>query len=134
MLIALALAATLGVVNPAVTQATIAQTICVHGWTKTVRPPASFTNHLKASQVAPGTDLHATEEDHVMPLELGGAPRDPDNLRPQPWAGPAGAHAKDAEETRLAREVCAGALTLEQGRDEMRAWIVAHNPYGATAP
>ena len=33
--------------NPAVTQETIGNTICVFGWTKTVRPPVSFTNRVK---------------------------------------------------------------------------------------
>lgn len=32
-----------GVTNPDVTQATIDKTICVPGWTKTIRPPASYT-------------------------------------------------------------------------------------------
>ena len=36
-----------GVVNPDVTQATIAATICRRGWTRTIRPPVSYTNELK---------------------------------------------------------------------------------------
>jgi hypothetical protein len=36
-----------GVINPEVTQANIQQTICVKGWTTTIRPPASYTNSLK---------------------------------------------------------------------------------------
>jgi len=35
-----------------VTQATIATTICKSGWTKTIRPPASYTNALKKEQLA----------------------------------------------------------------------------------
>src|ERR1700686_2489678 len=38
--------------NPAVTQATIATTICVSGWTATVRPPSSYTSSLKIEQLA----------------------------------------------------------------------------------
>jgi hypothetical protein len=34
-------ALTPGVLNPAVTQATVASTICRHGWTRTVLPPVS---------------------------------------------------------------------------------------------
>ena len=30
-----------GVLNPDVTQANINATICVHGWTKSIRPPTS---------------------------------------------------------------------------------------------
>jgi hypothetical protein len=33
-----------------VTQATISTTICKSGWTKTIRPPASYTNALKRVQ------------------------------------------------------------------------------------
>ena len=42
-------AATPGVVNPDVTQATI---ICKSGWTDTIRPSTSFTNALKVQQLA----------------------------------------------------------------------------------
>jgi len=38
--------------NPAVTQATIAATICVAGYTATIRPPTSVTNRIKAHQIA----------------------------------------------------------------------------------
>ena len=40
-----------GVLNPDVTQETINATICVHGWTKTIRPPTSYTNELKRKQL-----------------------------------------------------------------------------------
>src|SRR2546423_2086026 len=40
-----------GVLNPDVTQANIATTICVSGWTKTIRPPTSYTNELKLKQM-----------------------------------------------------------------------------------
>src|SRR6266566_198216 len=36
-----------GVVNPDVNESTIASTICRRGWTRTVRPPVSYTNSLK---------------------------------------------------------------------------------------
>jgi hypothetical protein len=34
-----------GAINPAVTQDTIASTICVKGWTRTVRPLGSTLRH-----------------------------------------------------------------------------------------
>src|SRR5205807_8666163 len=40
-----------GARNPSVTQATIRRTICVRGWTRTVRPPTSYTNGLKLKQM-----------------------------------------------------------------------------------
>src|SRR6266704_4636963 len=74
------------VLNPAVTPATIKTTICVVGWTATIRPPSSYTSQLKAQQMAsehlPGSPADY-EEDHRVSLELGGAPSDPMNLSPE---------------------------------------------------
>ena len=107
-----------GALNPAVTQGNIDATICAPGWTATIRPPASYTNRLKLEQMPfygypAGTDQRSLEEDHREPLEIGGAPRDPRNLWPQPLAE---AHAKDRLETAVKRDVCAGRLTLQQGQ------------------
>src|SRR6266542_3397615 len=59
-----------------VTQATISKTICVKGWTATIRPPASYTNALKRAQLAQWNyaDQNPThyEEDHLVSLEVGG--------------------------------------------------------------
>src|SRR5690348_14954297 len=38
--------------HPAVSQATIGSTICLRGWTSTIRPPADYTNDLKRHQLA----------------------------------------------------------------------------------
>lgn len=101
-----------GVMNPAVTQENIATTVCRSGWTKTVRPAASFTNALKSRQLAalhlPGR-ARDYEEDHYLPLELGGCPDCEGNLWPEPWPD---ARLKDVVETHLHREVCAGRLPL----------------------
>src|SRR6266852_4303856 len=40
------------VLNPAVTQATIKQTVCVSGWSATTRPSSSYTSALKLQQIA----------------------------------------------------------------------------------
>src|SRR5690242_10597803 len=65
-----------GATNPDVTQSTIGSTICVSGWTSTVRPPTSYTNPLKVTQIAEyrytDTSTADYEEDHLIPLELGG--------------------------------------------------------------
>src|SRR5215813_12092648 len=96
-----------GATNPGVTQSTIGQTICVSGWTATVRPPTSYTNPLKVQQIAQysysDTNTADYEEDHLIPLELGGAPRDTRNLWPEPRNGPSGttAGSKDSVENRL---------------------------------
>jgi len=77
-----------GAVNPEVTQENIGETICVRGWTKGIRPPASYTSRVKRRQLAilGYADQNTThyEEDHRVPLEVGGHPRDPRNLFPEP--------------------------------------------------
>jgi hypothetical protein len=109
----------IGALNPAVTQANINQTICVPGWTKTIRPPASYTNALKVKQMAarhlPGTPADY-EEDHLVPLELGGHPRNPRNLWPQLWPQ---ARVKDKWETGLRRMVCASRMPLSAAQRQI---------------
>lgn len=107
--------------NPAVTSDNIEETICIPGWTKTVRPPVTYTNKVKSQLLKQQglTDASAYELDHVVPLALGGHPTNPKNLRLQPWDGPDGAHAKDVIETRMHRLVCSGLVTLKEARSCM---------------
>lgn len=109
-----------GAFNPNVTQENIQETICVSGWTKTVRPPTSYTNKLKAQQMK---DYGLTgepkdyEEDHLVPLAVGGHPTDPNNLWPEPWDNTYfDARHKDRLERQVQLDVCSGKLTLEEGR------------------
>lgn len=105
-----------GVVNPDVTQATIATTICRHGWTRTIRPPVSYTNDLKRRglrQYGLRGPPSAFQEDHLISLELGGHPTDPRNLWPEPYPRAA---AVDRIENELNAEVCSGKLSLEEAR------------------
>src|SRR5208283_5480252 len=107
--------------NPAVTQETLATTICAPGWTKTVRPSAWETGRIKIKLIRelelPEELLTDFELDHRIPLALGGAPSDPRNLELQPWDE---AGDKDAIEVCLARAVCAGTITLDAAR--RRIW------------
>lgn len=103
----------IGRLNPAVTESTVKTTVCKTGWTKSIRPSVTFTNAVKRQQLPPGASPAAYEEDHLMPLELGGAPRDPRNLWPVKWAR---ARLDDAWETRLHKELCAGEVTLMQAQ------------------
>src|SRR5207244_4934442 len=109
-----------GVINPAVKQSTIKSTICVSGWTKTVRPPVSFTNALKLKQMKQYGETgspSAYEEDHFIPLELGGAPKNPKNLWPEPHAQ---SRKSDPLENRLKRQVCKHLMTLKKARAAIR--------------
>lgn len=105
------------VANPAVMQDNIQQTICVSGWTKTVRPSLARLKRAYLHQAGlPSSDAALYELDHVIPIEVGGAPRDPNNLQLQKWDGPNGAHTKDVVENRIHRAVCTGRMTLAAGR------------------
>lgn len=125
-----------GVLNPAVTQATISKTICVSGWTKTVRPPVSYTNPLKLQLMKAygDTDSPANYElDHFVPLELGGHPSDPHNLWPQPHLPAPDSPQKDKLENYLKAQVCAGTMTLTDAQraisgDWLAAWKKAGSP------
>ncbi len=105
-----------GALNPAVTQSNINTTVCVAGWTKTIRPPASFTDNLKTQQIAQygysDTNPADYEEDHLISLELGGNPTDPQNLWPEPRTGSPNATNKDKVENYLKAQVCSGKLSL----------------------
>ena len=107
-----------GVTNPDVRQDTIDSTICVPGWVETVRPPTEFTDLLKIQQIAEygftDTRPELYEEDHLISLELGGAPRDPKNLWPEPRNAPFGesASSKDVVEDKLHSMVCDGTAGL----------------------
>jgi len=123
-----------GVYNPNVTQVTIATTICVPNWTDTIRPPASYTNTLKFTQMRalglPGKSSDY-EEDHFIPLALGGHPTAPGNLWPQLWdvTDPCSAHVKDVDEAALHRAVCDGKLTLDAARQQIAAkWLHCKRP------
>lgn len=122
-----------GATNPDVTTTNIFETICKPGWTKTIRPPVSYTNKLKAKQMA---DLGLTgkasdyEEDHLISLQLGGHPTDPKNLWPEPWNGEWGAHKKDVIETYLKRQVCAGKISLADAQNWIATdWIATYKQF-----
>ncbi|MEV6674994.1 hypothetical protein [Streptomyces sp. NPDC051162] len=124
-----------GAYNPDVTQDTINSTICVPGWTKTVRPPVSYTTPLKIKQIAEygysDTSTADYEEDHLVPLELGGAPKDPKNLWPEPRYGDEPAQSKDVVENRLKTAVCGGEVTLDAARGAIAEdWTTALSNLG----
>ena len=112
-----------GALNPAVTQRTIGKTICVEGWTDSVRPPENVTEPEKAASMAAYGDTGALGEyeyDHFVPLELGGATNDPRNLWPEPGSSP---NQKDAVEQILRQEVCDRQISLARAQREIvRNW------------
>lgn len=113
-----------GVTNPGVSEANMGQTICSPGWTSTVRPPESYTEALKRQQMDLYGDtgsMSGYEEDHLIPLELGGSPADPKNLWPEPGASP---NPKDDVEYAANRAVCRGTLPLAEAQREIASdWV-----------
>jgi hypothetical protein len=115
-----------GAYNLQVRQSTIRRTICVPGYTRRIRPSSSYTSALKRRQMPlyglTGPPV-AYEEDHLIPLELGGAPRSPKNLWPEPRNQ---ARKSDPLETSLKRRVCARQLTLAAARLAIRRFKFTH--------
>jgi hypothetical protein len=112
-------ALTPGSLNPDVTQATIETTICVRGWTKTIRPPSSYTSDLKVEQMRQygftGSPSQY-EEDHFISLELGGHPTDARNLWPERRPQ---ADRVDQVENDLNARVCGGNLSLADAQRKL---------------
>jgi hypothetical protein len=115
-----------GALNPAVTQATIDQTICVSGYSKSVRPPERVTNKEKLASMAAYGDSGPPgdfEYDHLVSLELGGAANDPRNLWPEPGNSP---NPKDSVENALHRLVCSGQMPLAQAQKIIATGWIAY--------
>jgi len=109
-----------GVTDPAVTQENIDATICKSGYTQTVRPAVVYTNALKKQQITEygfsDTNMTDYEEDHFISLELGGSPKDPKNLWPEPHPS---TNEKDLVENYLHKEVCDGVITLVEAQQSI---------------
>lgn len=124
-----------GVLNPDVTQDDIQTTICVSGYTAKIRPPVSYTDKLKVQQIAQYGYADTTpsdyEEDHLISLEVGGSPKDPKNLWPQPrHSTPYNASTKDTLENTLKGMVCSGQITLATAQHAIATdWVAAYHLY-----
>jgi hypothetical protein len=132
-----------GAIDRAVTQETLAETICrPGGYTRSVRPPVSLTRPAKLAAMraysAPGPPS-AYEFDHLVPLSLGGS-SDTRNLWPEPNQGspadfdpsdPYGINAKDGVEDALHAAVCAGRVSLAAAQSAIaRDWATALSTLG----
>jgi hypothetical protein len=130
-----------GALNPAVTQATIHSTICVPGWTATIRPSSSYTTEVKIQQLAAGYAYRHDknpgdyEEEHLTSLEIGGSPTAAANLWPEPYFATDGARTKDRIENKLHALVCSGVISLATAQHAIAGnWWVAYNTYDAAVP
>lgn len=124
-----------GATNPDVTRATLGSTICQSGWTSTVRPSSYYTTGLKRRQMAAwgiSGSTRVTEEDHLIPLELGGAPSDSRNLWPEAGGIP---NPKDRLENLLKGQVCSGQLKLRRAQAMIaNDWVSTYHQYYGVNP
>jgi hypothetical protein len=93
--------------------------LCPIAHTRQIRPPASYTDELKREQMRAYSETGSArdyEEDHLIPLELGGAPGDPANLWPEPHPSP---NEKDEVEAAAHDAVCAGELSLRDAQQRI---------------
>ena len=124
-----------GLTDPLVTQDNIARTICSPGWAAARRPPVAVTEAIKRRQLNAlgwGGREAAFEEDHLIPLALGGAAADARNLWPQRREAADGwtAANKDRLENALHARVCAGEVPLAQAQQAVaRDWTAAYTLY-----
>jgi hypothetical protein len=126
-----------GAADARVTQEDIHQTICVHGYTETVRPPESITEPMKKQSILvyglADRKLGDYEYDHLIPLEIGGAPQDIKNLWPETHSGEWNSYVKDKLENKLNQLVCDGQLDLATAQQAVAEnWIVAYLKYIGT--
>ncbi len=130
-----------GATNPAVTPDDLATTICRSGWSKSVRPPVAYTGTLKRTQIREygyeDRDASHYQEDHLIPLSIGGAPRDPANLWPEPLTvtlpdgTEVGAETKDRFELYLHAAVCDLSTPLRAAQRQMADdWIAGWEAAG----
>lgn len=111
-----------GATDPAVTQATIRQTICQPNYTSSVRDVTEATKReVRSRYNLPASELSRVEVDHYISLEVGGS-SEVSNLWPQYYEPKPGAREKDVVETWLHRQICSGKLTLKEAQDEIRLW------------
>jgi hypothetical protein len=93
----------------------------------------SYTEPLKRQQMAAYGDtapISSYEEDHLVPLELGGSPTSPQNLWPEPGASP---NPKDAVEDAANSAVCDGRMTLAAAQQAIASnWISFGQQLGVT--
>ncbi|HXM57360.1 MAG TPA: hypothetical protein VOB72_18325 [Candidatus Dormibacteraeota bacterium] len=124
-----------GATDPAVTQANVGSTICVSGYTTRVRPPVSYTDPIKTDMIRRyglRGAASAYELDHLVPLEVGGAPRSVRNLWPEPRNQHPGASEKDHLENLLHDRVCQGRMPLADAQRMFEQnWVDAWHQLGS---
>jgi hypothetical protein len=119
-----------GVISADVTQANIGTTICTKGFASKVRPDSGYTESLKKQQMKEygytgpiSGRAGKYEEDHFLPIELGGSPTDSRNLWPEKGGLPTPNH-KDKVEDAANKAVCSSKMPLASAQQAMvENWV-----------
>jgi hypothetical protein len=102
-------------------------TICVYGYTKSVRNvPESLKNLVYESYGITSRKPNEYEMDHIIPLELGGS-NDIANLYPEAAAPEPGFHQKDKVENYLHDQVCNNLIDLKSAQNQIaNDWLYVY--------
>lgn len=106
-----------GSLSKSVTQGNIDKTVCVPGYSASIRPDVTITNKIKLKMIdnkkIPRSEISKYQLDHIVPLSVGGAPLDINNFQLQPYFGEINnAKAKDAVEHKIHSDLCKGKISL----------------------
>ena len=104
------------------------QQICTSGYASSVRNvPYSEADQVYAEYSIYHHYSGQYEDDHLVPLELGGS-NDIANLWPELASPAPGFHQKDQVENYLHDQVCSGAMSLKEAQTEIATnWIAVYN-------
>ena len=110
------------------------QNLFVANCTASIRPATSYTNGVKLKLLreagADAANASKYDLDHIVPLAVGGHPRNLKNLMLQPWDGDDGAKKKDRLEKQLQRLVCSKQLGLRDAQAAIYSdWKAAYRRY-----
>ena len=112
------------------------QTVCVHGYTQTVRNvPQAVKEQVYRAYGITSHQPGEYEVDHLISLELGGS-NSIRNLWPESYISkPFNAHVKDVLEDKLHALVCAGKLPIQTAQKAIaQNWLVAYQKYVGRLP
>lgn len=127
-----ALPAIPGAIDPAITQSNLDSTICDPAFLTRVATSPSWKADMRrrmAEQTYRGQDPTLFELDQLVPVKLGGARLNPQNLWLQPWSGPTGAWNKNRIEDELHQQVCARQMPLKTAQQLIaRDWQQVFDP------
>lgn len=122
-----------GAIDPAVTQENIDRTICRPGYARSARPAYSITGPYKRrlmDVLHPGESMADYELDHLIPISIGGAPFNEQDLWLQPRKGRANAKDKNDLAYVLWRLVCRHEVPLAAAQKAIsQNWIAAYRTY-----